>query len=168
MGRYYNGHISGKFWFGIQRSNDADFFGQTHRSICRFHVCGCTAYDLSVNSLTNYYCATCYPSYEAHLLSMLEQGIDVEKTWVSDGKIYYTFLKTDIQEVHAKILLLESYVGEHMEGFRIKDKDTIQYRFTMPGGIRGDEISLVARLCLGKQILYSLEKHGICEFVADL
>ena len=27
MGRYYNGDIEGKFWFAIQESNDADFFG---------------------------------------------------------------------------------------------------------------------------------------------
>ena len=29
MGRYYDGDISGKFWFGIQPSDDADFFGVT-------------------------------------------------------------------------------------------------------------------------------------------
>lgn len=27
MGRYYDGDISGKFWFGIQSSDDADYFG---------------------------------------------------------------------------------------------------------------------------------------------
>lgn len=27
MGRYYSGDIEGKFWFGIQSSNDASFFG---------------------------------------------------------------------------------------------------------------------------------------------
>jgi len=27
MGRYYSGDIEGKFWFGVQSSNDADFFG---------------------------------------------------------------------------------------------------------------------------------------------
>ena len=27
MGRYYTGDIEGKFWFGVQSSNDADFFG---------------------------------------------------------------------------------------------------------------------------------------------
>ena len=27
MGRYYNGDIEGKFWFGVQASNDANFFG---------------------------------------------------------------------------------------------------------------------------------------------
>lgn len=29
MGRYYDGDIEGKFWFGIQSSDDADFFGVT-------------------------------------------------------------------------------------------------------------------------------------------
>ena len=27
MGRYYSGDIEGKFWFGIQPSDDASFFG---------------------------------------------------------------------------------------------------------------------------------------------
>lgn len=27
MGRYYNGDIEGKFWFGVQASDDASFFG---------------------------------------------------------------------------------------------------------------------------------------------
>src|SRR5688572_24561218 len=27
MGRYYSGDIEGKFWFGVQDSNDASFFG---------------------------------------------------------------------------------------------------------------------------------------------
>ena len=30
MGRYYAGDIEGKFWFGIQASDDADFFGGEH------------------------------------------------------------------------------------------------------------------------------------------
>lgn len=28
MGRYYSGDIEGKFWFGVQSSLDADFFGR--------------------------------------------------------------------------------------------------------------------------------------------
>lgn len=27
MGRYYSGDINGKFWFGVQSSDDASFFG---------------------------------------------------------------------------------------------------------------------------------------------
>jgi hypothetical protein len=29
MGRYYNGDIDGKFWFGVQSSNSADRFGSS-------------------------------------------------------------------------------------------------------------------------------------------
>lgn len=29
MGRYYSGDINGKFWFGVQSSDDASFFGGT-------------------------------------------------------------------------------------------------------------------------------------------
>lgn len=36
MGRYYSGDIEGKFWFAVQNSGDADFFG----------VCGSQPYYL--------------------------------------------------------------------------------------------------------------------------
>ena len=131
MGRYYQGHISGKFWFGIQSSKDADFFGQMHKDVYHFHVCGCTAYDL-VTNCTSIYCTSCYPSFSAHFLAMKAEGIAGENTWVPDGKIQYVFSKTDIQEIIEKIELLESYVGEHMDSFRIRDKDdSIQYKFTI-------------------------------------
>jgi len=31
MGRYYSGDIEGKFWFGVQGSDDAEFFGAEER-----------------------------------------------------------------------------------------------------------------------------------------
>ena len=34
MGRYYNGDIEGKFWFGVQASDAADRFGYTGEEIC--------------------------------------------------------------------------------------------------------------------------------------
>ena len=42
MGRYYDGDIEGKFWFGIQDTSDGDFFGKQHQNILenfhRFHL----------------------------------------------------------------------------------------------------------------------------------
>ena len=39
MGRYYNGDIEGKFWFGVQASNDADFFGsEGHCDFLQYHL----------------------------------------------------------------------------------------------------------------------------------
>lgn len=40
MGRYYNGDISGKFWFGVQRSDAADRFGVTGET-SYIHYCFC-------------------------------------------------------------------------------------------------------------------------------
>ena len=39
MGRYYHGDIEGKFWFAIQSSDDADFFGSKgmHPNILEYH-----------------------------------------------------------------------------------------------------------------------------------
>ena len=31
MGRYYEGDIDGKFWFGVQSSDDGEFFGATEQ-----------------------------------------------------------------------------------------------------------------------------------------
>ena len=39
MGRYYDGDIEGKFWFGVQSSNDADFFGVTGERPAYLHYC---------------------------------------------------------------------------------------------------------------------------------
>jgi hypothetical protein len=33
MGRYYTGDIEGKFWFGVQSSDDAEFFGVEGRDL---------------------------------------------------------------------------------------------------------------------------------------
>jgi hypothetical protein len=33
MGRYYSGDIEGKFWFGVQSSDDASFFGGSDEEI---------------------------------------------------------------------------------------------------------------------------------------
>ena len=37
MGRYYNGDIKGKFWFGIQKSDSASRFGGTEYLEYSFH-----------------------------------------------------------------------------------------------------------------------------------
>lgn len=47
MGRYYNGDIEGKFWFGVQDSDDAEFFGA---SVTQPHYLDCYADDINAIS----------------------------------------------------------------------------------------------------------------------
>jgi len=40
MGRYYQGDIEGKFWFGVQTSDDGEFFGaqESHTDIIDYEI----------------------------------------------------------------------------------------------------------------------------------
>tara|TARA_R110000803_G_scaffold11686_6_gene34736 strand:- start:6229 stop:6624 length:396 start_codon:yes stop_codon:yes gene_type:complete len=38
MGRYYSGDIEGKFWFGLQSSNDGEYFGAVEDSWTQYEV----------------------------------------------------------------------------------------------------------------------------------
>lgn len=63
MGRYYTGDIEGKFWFGLQPSNDADFFGSA-------------GYE---PNYLNYY-------YESDEIPLVEEGIKKCKKELGDWK----------------------------------------------------------------------------------
>ena len=62
MGRYYNGDIEGKFWFGLQSSDAADRFG----------------YEGTTTHLDYYFDQEELPTVEAEIKS-IEESIDVQK-----------------------------------------------------------------------------------------
>ncbi len=62
MGRYYNGDIEGKFWFGLQSSDAADRFG----------------YEGTTTHLDYYFDEDELPTVEAEIKS-IEESIDVQK-----------------------------------------------------------------------------------------
>jgi hypothetical protein len=164
MGRYYSGEISGKFWFGIQDSNDADYFGVEYKDVIIYYVCNCY-YD---NDET--YCSSCYSSLEEHMQAIKEEEEITDKTWhISDNEIYYEFTEDHVNNVKEQIKVLEYIVGKHMNSYKIiDDENEITYDYTIPDEINKDELGLIARLCLGKQILYCLEKNKNCLFYAEL
>lgn len=167
MGRYYSGQISGKFWFSIQASDDASYFGRSYDEDFIYYVCNCTIdTDDSEKAL---FCANCYDSYEQHREAMAENDISDEKTWrLSDFEIKYNFDECDIDTVKSKIQELEVEVGQYMDSYKITDEDdNIEYSYVAPSNVSDYKLELLARLCLGKQILYCLEKNGTCSFSAD-
>jgi len=192
MGRYYYGQISGKFWFGIQNSDDATNFGVDYKYIYNYYACNCQIYDeIDVdddvddganNVHDKIYCIDCYSSYEEHIQAIIEEGIEIEddecdkttknNTWYkSTSEIEFHFDKSHIDLVEKHIKILEDAVGKYMiESFKIidEDDDEITYDYTMPINISSSEIELLARLCLGKQILYCLHKNESCCFSAEL
>ena len=185
MGRFYNGEISGKLWFGIQESDDASHFGKEHTDVYCFYVCNCylnindayegiysTSCHKSCEEHTQLmpegmYCTSCYNSYEEHKQAMLDEDCDDTETWhLSESEISYAFDESDIDTIQETIHDLEDYVGKYMGSYCI-DED-MNYSYDLPSDLTEDEITCIARLCLGKQILHCLQKNGSCNFTAEL
>jgi hypothetical protein len=110
---------------------------------------------------------------EDHLEKTEGDRVD-HKTYYEGNEIYYNFSPTHLATVKKEIKKLEKKVGKYMEPFVILDKgeerDSVEYEYHVPEGVKlkTGELELIARLCLGKQILFCLEKYGTCGFHAEL
>jgi hypothetical protein len=123
MGRYYNGDIEGKFWFGIQSSNDADFFG----------VEG------------NYY--------------HLEYYFDKEQ--LPD-------IKDGIKQCEAKLGKWRPKLDKFFDKNNGYNEDMLEEQIKLQKSDSSKILSWYARLILGLKIKNCVEKHGNCNFQAEL
>ena len=127
---------------------------------------------------TDIYCTDCYSSYEEHKQAMIDEDVelydedDSDGTWyISDSEITYHFDASHIDMVEKKIKICEDLIGDYVNDSSYKiidDGDEITYDYTTPSNMIATDIELIARLCLGKQILYCLRKNGECFFTAEL
>lgn len=170
MGRYYTGQISGKFWFAVQSSDDASHFGVNCKEEICYYICNCP-----YEGIENY-CSNCYESFEQHIKDIKENYDETyneasEKTYnEAYNEISYSFTENDIEKVKDMITKLEKDVGIYMDSYKIIDDEEnneITYDILIDN-IPHEKMELIARLSLGKQILYCLEKNGTCIFYAEL
>lgn len=166
MGRYYCGQISGKFWLGIQSSDDASYFGVDYSNITNYHVCGCT-YEEGVTNVA--FCDDCYSTSDEHKQAMIEEEVEENKTWcISDFEISYDFEQKHLDIVTERVNILEIEFGKYMTNYNIIDEnDEITYDYLIPADVYNDDLASVVRLCLGRQILYCLQNYGGCSFHAE-
>jgi hypothetical protein len=171
MGRYYCGDISGKFWFGVQSSNDASEYGIKHKKVFTYFLCNCNC-----ENKKNRYCTSCYESYDEHREAIInDDSTEITKRrknlwYESDTEIWYNIRKCHTKIIKEKVDVLESQVGKYMSNYIIKDDDNeIRYDYdAIDNNIEKETQELLARLCLGKQILYCLRKQDKCVFYAEL
>ena len=177
MGRYYNGDIEGKFWFGIQGSDDIEnLISIEPYTFYIWKICNCAA-----NIEDNDYCSDCYESKNEHI----EEAIDEEE--YEDGCLYYESGSSGYsldKETHYNKLLdsmntLKKNINiKIMEEFdKIEQNDKILNAFT---GVfdkiikvlfknnfkneaeKNNQEVLVGRYTLGYQIEYCLRTTGSC------
>mgnify|MGYP003112933048 FL=1 len=138
MGRYYNGDIEGKFWFGVQSSTDADFFGQEGQP--RFY---------------NYY-------FDKEDLPKIEEGI--EKCKNALGSLLKPLNKFFEENNGYNDKMLVDYLNERRKDiFPYLDKSDKFKEEEIKG-----YLEWYARLGLGEQILDCVKEKGYCNFEAEL
>ncbi len=180
MGRYYCGDIEGKFWVGIQSSDDIEELVTItpHTYYC-WKVCGCTA-EIDDDE----YCKACYSSKEDHIENAIEdEEYDDESLYIEecsqgyslDKETHYQELKENMEKIKQK--LPEEIVHMFEE---IKQTDDILNAFTgvfdkplsILNNIEDDKqlkllSILVARYTLGTQIEYCLRTKESCNVTCE-
>jgi hypothetical protein len=176
MGRYYNGTISGKFWFGIQDSHDASNFKQSlilPKPYYEYYVCAC--YVININQ---YYCCNCFSDYNSHLSSMDESdklAIDSELLAFKSNNVNYEFDASDLEFIENKLIELENIIGYNLIknlDLKIDDEDNFfEYNINYSAlDYITDEsfIKIIALWCFGKQIEKAIIMTGNCNINCEL
>jgi hypothetical protein len=118
MGRYYYGTISGKFWFGIQSSYDAENFKQQllpNEGIeyYIYYVCGCDVEDNTLN-----YCHDCFSDYEDHINGMDDidkNSLEISNEYLpllafKNNHVKYNFDNSDLEYIKKQLFELENII----------------------------------------------------------
>jgi hypothetical protein len=185
MGRFYYGDIEGKFWFGVQSSDDISeliSYGNPHQSNI-WKSCGC---NVDEDIPTDKYCMDCYDSKNEHIDIVTEEGdYEDELLYTEDNNISYCLDKdTHYQEllnsmnnlklsIHKDIIaefdqieqndkILDAFTGVFEKVFSIKnikyENDREHHKATI----------LIARYTLGFQIEYCLRTTDSCNITCEL
>ena len=179
MGRYYFGDIEGKLWFGIQNSDDADFFGVEHQKNYN-RKCGCwyseadecccevehvhiTEDDVKENK--DKVLVVCQPDCDKQFD---ENGIDEE----SYNSIEYNFTEENIETVKEGIEKCFEMLEKEFPNIReiLNCANIDDFIDNIPGihDFKNCISEWGARLYLGVKILKCLEENGSCNFECEL
>ena len=153
MGRYYSGQIAGKFWFGVQDSDDAEAFGVegTDEPNYKF-TCGCEDFE-EYCLLDDEYCGECET---CHCEIKCE---DEEAT-----HICFHFDEENVNDIQKALDEIKDILPDIPMPIFDEVFD-FEYEFKYDNKIYLD---LQARWCLGQQILVCIRNLGECDFSCEL
>lgn len=185
MGRFYSGDISGKFWFGVQSSDDiSELISYIPSNSYIWKSCGCYVDD---DDIEGKYCNDCYDSIDSHILQVVEeQDYEDGLLYIEEQNINYSLDKdTHYQELVNSMNKLKLTIHPDIinEFDKIEQNDNILDAFTgvfnhifecMNQNITYDDNKekhkacvLVARYTLGYQIEYCLRTTDTCNIQCE-
>ena len=175
MGRFYSGDIEGKFWFGVQDSDDVEnLVTITPNTDYSWKACNCCA------EVDEDYCRQCYETKEEHIEAAIEaEEYEDECLYYEECSHGYCLDKgTHYEELVKNMELLKQELPEEIIKFfeNIEQNDKILDAFT---GVFNDTnkhmvetheddkertklFVLIERYTLGYQIEYCLRTTESC------
>lgn len=181
MGRFYTGDIEGKFWFGVQDSDDIEnLVNITPNTEYAWKACHCFAeIDCDV------YCKTCYETKEEHIEATVEEEEEYEDECLYYEECSHGYIldkETHYQELVTNMELLKKEIPKEIikEFENIEQNDKILNTFTkvfdkthpIVNKLNDDFVyseskkkelaMLVARYTLGYQLEYCLRTTESC------
>ena len=186
MGRFYEGDINGKFWFGIQDSNDVEKLVTIDSHIYyAWKACNCVA---EIDCMD--YCRECYETKEEHIEAAIEaEEYEDECLYYEECTQGYCIDKcTHYEELLTNMENLRKEIPEEIikEFEKIEQNDKILDAFTgvfdktlpLINNLNDDFVfgekttkkslsELVARYTLGYQIEYCLRTTDSCNITCE-
>ena len=172
MGRYYSGSIEGKFWFGIQESNDIENLINIQANDPKLLWIGCNCY---IEDEKDDYCKDCYDSLEDFLD---KEGEDIENGihFYEDNEIVYEIDEGHLQELNETLTTIEASFDDHLKELCNKLPNNLQNAFdghfseitTYVSEKENQPLEKIATYCLGRQIKACLENEGQCFLYCEL
>ena len=141
MGRYYDGDIEGKFWFGVQSSDDAEYFGAKDVT--------------SENEEEDYHGGYVDYCIDNNNIDRVLEGIRICKGCLGEnGNILMNFFESN--NGYNDEMIIEHYMAKH--NIQISEDE-----------LRG-HLTYLARLQLGIQILiyFNQNPDKDCNFTAEM
>jgi hypothetical protein len=176
MGRFYGGDIEGKFWFGIQDSNDIEnLVTITSNTFFSWNVCNCVA------EIDDDYCRNCYESKNEHIKQAIEEQEyedeclyheDCCSGYSLDKETHYKELVMNMEKIKKQIpkviieefdkieqndKILDAFTGVFNNIEKILNKINFDNKKQ-----QNNQTILIARYTIGYQIEYCLRNRGDC------
>ena len=187
MGRFYNGDIYGKFWFGIQSSDDvSELVSYDNPEQCYiWKSCNCDVDEDNIDNIEGKYCTGCYDSIDDHIAEVVEfEDYEDGLLYSEEQSINYSLNKdTHYQElldsmnklklrIHPDIItefakieqndnILDAFSGV----FDNMDYNNITYESETE---KHKALEIIARYTLGYQIEYCLRMRGVCNIKCEI
>jgi hypothetical protein len=126
MGRFYNGNINGKFWFGVQSSDDiSNLINLNYKEVFQWFGCNCTLQDEA--EFQNEYCDICYNSKDEFMADAIYEmsESDVKPYYIVEQITYDITADEHLQQLEASLSKLEQKIHKSIiDAFKEITEDT--------------------------------------------